>query len=463
MATQGHWREPAALKLLGVTRKMLTVCISVDLLRAGRLDLCSVHPLVPGVPWEPAAPSLTTTSCAAGHSHSPANRGPPTLAQLPGLKAKGLPYASNLPGSGNLTLPTVRPRLCSLNILNLQLWSKESSVPRLTEERPPSIPPMLKEASIHDNKLYQPSNKNQNISPFPRWAYRQVGQTRFISQTSHLALPCPCRPYPPAESAWAVLRHHFQWDFLSFRWLLFCAAVFSPVGGTSFKREASSLSRLLFHHWFLLPPQSPLNAWSPKTPITFCSPQKDLLSVPHSPAVHFLPDYLTNKRVFPPPLYQYSEKENKIPSGGLNLFPLIPSQKKRETNALIYSCPRQNRKIHLQIPAKVIYTYILMPFLINNSQVKQHGFWLVFIKKVYPFNNNDKKSAQFIEKLYCTGLWTRLGITHHLQHYFSDTGNSRFPVWEKLEQCNPLMIPYTHSQVIKQKVIPPVWKYLRFP
>ena len=25
------------------------------------------------------------------------------------------------------------------------------------------------------------------------------------------------------------------------------------------------------------------------------------------------------------------------------------------------------------------------------------------------------------------------------------------------------MIPYTHSQVIKQKVIPPVWKYLRFP
>ena len=30
------------------------------------------------------------------------------------------------------------------------------------------IPPMLKEASIHDNKLYQPSNKNQNISPFPR-------------------------------------------------------------------------------------------------------------------------------------------------------------------------------------------------------------------------------------------------------------------------------------------------------
>lgn len=164
----------------------------------------------------------------------------------------------------------------------------------------------------------------------------------------------------------------------------------------------------------------------------------------------------------PPPLYQYSEKENKIPSGGLNLFPLIPSQKKRETNALIYSCPRQNRKIHLQIPAKAIYTYILMPFLINNSQVKQHGFWLVFIKKVYPFNN-DKKSAQFIEKLYCTGLWTRLGITHHLQHYFSDTGNSRFPVWEKLEQCNPLMIPYTHSQVIKQKVIPPVWKYLRFP
>ena len=46
---------------------------------------------------------------------------------------------------------------------------------------------------------------------------------------------------------------------------------------------------------------------------------------------------------------------------------------------LIYSCPRQNRKIHLQIPAKAVYTYILMPFLIkpaflNNSQVKQHGF-----------------------------------------------------------------------------------------
>lgn len=142
--------------------------------------------------------------------------------------------------------------------------------------------------------------------------------------------------------------------------------------------------------------------------------------------------------VSPPPLYQYSEKENKIPSEGLNLFPPIPSQKKRETNALMYSCPWQNRKVHLQIPAKAIYTYILMPFLIKpafltNSQVKQHGFWLVFIKKIYPFNNNDRKSAQFIEKLYCTALWKRLGITHHLQRYFSDTGNSQFPVWENLE------------------------------
>lgn len=84
-------------QVIGVTCKMLTVWISVDLLRAGRLDLCSVHPLVPGAPREPAAPSVTTTSCSARHSHSPANRGPPTLAQLPGLKAKGLPYCLQPP------------------------------------------------------------------------------------------------------------------------------------------------------------------------------------------------------------------------------------------------------------------------------------------------------------------------------------------------------------------------------
>lgn len=233
---------------------------------------------------------------------------PPTEVPQPwpsclGSKQKGFPTASSLPGSGNLTLPTVRPRLCSLNILNLQLWSKEASVPRLTEERAPNVPPMLKEASIQDNKLYQPSDKNQNISPLARWADRQVCQTRFISQTGSLALRCACRPYPPAESAWAAPGDRFQWDFLCFRWLLFCAAVFSPVGGTLFKRGASSLSRLLFHDWFLLPPQTPLNAWSPKTPITFWSPRKALLSVPHSPAIHFLPDYLMNKRVFFPPNY----------------------------------------------------------------------------------------------------------------------------------------------------------------
>ena len=153
---------------------MLTVWISVDLLRAGRLDLCSVHPLVPGVPREPAAPSVTPTSCSAGiHTALPTEVPQPWPSCL-GSKQKGFPTASNLPGSGNLTLPTVRPRLCSLNILNLQLWSKEASDPRLTEERAPNVPPMLKEASIHDNKLYQPSNKNQNISPLARWAYCQV-------------------------------------------------------------------------------------------------------------------------------------------------------------------------------------------------------------------------------------------------------------------------------------------------
>ena len=82
----------------------------------------------------------------------------------------------------------------------------------------------------------------------------------------------------------------------------FCSAqpCFRPLEA---RCRASSLSRLLFHDWFLLPSQTPLNAWSPKTPVTFCSPRKALLSVPHSPAIHFLPDYLMNKRVFFPPNY----------------------------------------------------------------------------------------------------------------------------------------------------------------
>ena len=111
--------------------------------------------------------------------------------------------------------------------------------------------------------------------------------------------------------------------------------------------------------------------------------------------------------------------------------------------------------------------YILMPFLIkpaflNNSQVKQHGFWLVFITKIYAFNNNKKihhnSLKSCIAQLY--GRDWELPTTCSI---ISDTVNSQFPVREKLEQCNPLMIPYTHSQVIKQNVIHPVWKYLRFP
>ena len=87
-------------QIIGVTCKMLTVWISVDLLRAGRLDLCSVHPLVPGVPREPAAPSVTPTSCSAAFTQpcqprSP-NLGPVAWAQS--KRASLLPPTSQVQG-----------------------------------------------------------------------------------------------------------------------------------------------------------------------------------------------------------------------------------------------------------------------------------------------------------------------------------------------------------------------------
>ena len=144
----------------------------MGLLRAGRLGLGSGHPLCTSASKTCSSQLHHLHFAFRRHSHSPPAEVPQPWPSCQDSKQKGFPTDSSLPGSGSLTLPTVGPRLCSLNILSLQLRSKESSVPRLTEERPPNVPPppphpKLKEASTRDNKLYQPSNKNQNISPLP--------------------------------------------------------------------------------------------------------------------------------------------------------------------------------------------------------------------------------------------------------------------------------------------------------
>lgn len=86
----GTLERTASFQFTGVTSKMLIVWIYTDLLKAGRLNLHSIHSLMSNVPLGPDSqlPASPILSVQSQHPCNRCPRGPRTLAQLSRHKAK---------------------------------------------------------------------------------------------------------------------------------------------------------------------------------------------------------------------------------------------------------------------------------------------------------------------------------------------------------------------------------------